>query len=196
MEQTAGHHESSKRFPKGAETNNEPIETDDVVVLLLGAPDKSDCSGYLEGITRVEKLIFLLGRETPLRDWLTEQPDFCSHKFGPFSSKVYQAVDTLGTAGLVRNSAKKSITQEDRWESIHVIGEDVDPHTIRTFELTDRGKRYYEALLNELPPNAEKILSQFKSRFGSIPLRQLVRYIYMCYPQFTDEPDIRNEVFR
>lgn len=175
------------------------VETDDAIVLLLAAPGTDqDRPGYLEGVTRLEKLIFLLERETPVGDWLTETPDFQSWRFGPFSAKVYQAADTLATAKLIRDSASSARNSEDRWESL--VGlmdeDDVDPYTTRTFELTDRGKRYYGALLRELPPDAERILSEFKRKFANLPLRQLVRYVYERYPQFTDRSEIRDQVLR
>lgn len=176
--------------------DRDPIETDDAIVLLLGAPGGSQPPGHLEGVTRLEKLIFLLERETPARDWMTDKADFQSYRFGPFSSKVYQAVDTLAAADIVRDSAEKSPDNSDRWESVSALMEegDLDPYTTRDFGLTDRGKDYYAALLRELPPNAEQILSGFKKRFASLPLRQLVRYVYERYPQFTDKSEIRDEI--
>jgi hypothetical protein len=178
------------------EHTKQPVETDDAIVLVLGAPGGSDQQGYLEGVTRLEKLVFLHERETPVRDWLTEKAEFRSHRFGPFSSKIYQAVDTLAAAGLVRDSAKSAPTTEDRWEALNLLmdDEDLDPYTTRTFELTDRGKRYYTALLKDLPTDAEKTLTNFKNRFARLPLRQLVRYVYERYPQFTDRSEIRDEI--
>ena len=51
-------------------SDREPLETDDAIVLLLGAPSSKERQGYLEGVTRLEKLVFLLKRETPARDWM------------------------------------------------------------------------------------------------------------------------------
>lgn len=172
------------------------LETDDAIVLILGAPGGSDPRGYLEGVTRLEKLLFLLERETPVQDWLTEKADFASNRFGPFSAKIYQAADTLAAAGLLRDSAQAADTTEDQWEALDVLmdDEDLDPFTTRTFELTERGQRYYDALLKELPSDAEQTLASFKKRFGGLPLRQLVRYVYERYPQFTDKSEIRDEI--
>jgi uncharacterized protein len=177
-------------------TDAEPLETDDAIVLLLGAPGGKERAGYLEGVTRLEKLIFLLERETPVREWMTEKADFRSYRFGPFSSKIYEAADTLAAAGMIKDSAKKADDVEDRWESMTALidKEDVDPYTARTFELTERGTKYYNILVGELPDNAEHVLGEFKSKFGRLPLRQLVRYVYERYPQFTDQSEIRDEI--
>lgn len=177
-------------------SDREPLETDDAMILVLGAPGGKEPAGYLEGITRLEKLIFLLERETPARDWMTETADFRSWRFGPFSSKIYEAADTLAAAGMIRDSASKATDIEDRWESVTALLDerDVDPYTTRTFELTERGQKYYQALLSELPPDAEDVLTDFKTRFGRLPLRRLVRYVYERYPQFTDKSEIRHEI--
>lgn len=177
-------------------TSEYPLETDDAIVLLLGAPGGSDPQGQLAGVTRLEKLIFLLERETAARDWDLATAEFKSYKFGPFSAAVYQAADTLAAAALVRDSARSADDVSDRWESVSALMDDgdVDPYTTRDFALTDRGESYYKALLKELPPNAETVLSEFKQRFATLPLRQLVRYVYERYPQFTDESEIRDQI--
>jgi hypothetical protein len=171
-----------------------PIETDDAVVLVLGAPGGPSKPGYLEGITRLEKLVFLLERETPIGRWLTEAADFRSHKFGPFSSKIYRAVDTLAAYALLNDSARDADSTEDQWESVNVLGVNVNPYTTRTFELTPRGRQYYDALIKELPPEAKDVLRKFKDRFAGLPLRRLVRYVYERYPEFTDRSEIRDDI--
>lgn len=176
--------------------DRDPLETDDAVVLVLGAPGGKEPQGHLEGVTRLEKLIFLLERETPVREWMTEKADFRSYRFGPFSSRVYEAVDTLAAADLLRDSARTSDDVADRWESVNALMDegDLDPYTTRDFTLTTRGEHYYSALLSELPPNAEKVLADFKGKFARLPMRQLVRYVYERYPQFTDKSEIRDEI--
>ena len=63
-----------------------PVEVDDAIVLLLGAPsDSLPRHGRIDGITRLEKLIFLVEHETDLRTLLTEHADFEAYNFGPFS---------------------------------------------------------------------------------------------------------------
>jgi hypothetical protein len=174
------------------------IETDDLVVLLLGAPaipEKPERpQGRLEGITRLEKLIFLIEKEWE-PGWLTEDADFQSDKFGPFSSKIYTAVDTLVAAGLLEDSRALAASTEDAWETTNIIDDPfADPYATRNFELTDKGRRYYDALIRELPEDVEAGLSSFKQRFASLPLRQLVRYVYEHHPEYTDKSLIRDDI--
>ncbi len=175
--------------------HNSAVETDDLVVMLLGS-EGAGPPGRLDGVTRLEKLIFLLERETMVGQWLTERPEFRSHRFGPFSSKIYQAVETLAAAGLILDSANPGKDPQDAWETVNFVLDDADadPYANRVFELTDRGWNYYRALLRDLPTDAPQVVSEFKRRFAPIPLRQLVRYVYERYPEFTDKSEIRRNI--
>ena len=179
-------------------TTRPKIEVDDLIVLLLGAPSSSPLAqNRIEGVTRLEKLVFLLGNsdESEVSGLLSEDPEFRAHNFGPFSSKIYQAVDTLAAAGLVNDTAVIADTTEDAWETEQVIGAvTADPYATRDVSLTDRGRRYYEALLKELPPQTEEKLRRFKEKFAEIPLRQLVRYVYERYPDMTKKSLIKKQI--
>jgi hypothetical protein len=172
------------------------LETDDAIILLLGAPGATEQDkGRIEGITRLEKLLFLLEKETDATNWLKEDAQFRSDNFGPFSAKAYQEIENLTTYGLVRDSATLSDSADDTWESEHIIGDSTpERYATRNLELTEKGQRYYKALLAELPSEAESVVSELKRRFGAIPLRRLIRYVYQQHPEFTDKSIIRDEV--
>lgn len=174
------------------------LEIDDAIVLLLGAPAPSQrLQGRLQGITRLEKLVFLLERETSAKEWLSEEGEFVAYNFGPFSTKVYQAVDMLAAAQIITDSGAAAHSLEDTWEQTTAIG-DVqdfgDPYVTRDFELTERGWRYYSVLTSSLPEAALDDLTAFKNRFAPLPLRQLVRYVYQRYEEFTERSVIRDDI--
>lgn len=184
-------------------SNSEPIEIDDAIVLLLGTEVPGAPRGELRGVTRLEKLIFLLERETDSSNWLSGDAGFEAYNFGPFSQKVYQAVDTLAAAQIITDSSVPSDSLVDSWEEREGIGLDAgaagrtqvrDPYTTRDFKLTERGWRYFEALKKELTPPALDELKRFKQRFANLPLRQLVRYVYLRYDEYTTKSLIRDEV--
>lgn len=175
-----------------------PFEVDDAIVLLLGAPAKSPAlRDRLSGVTRLEKLIFLMERETPIGSRLTERAEFVAHNFGPFSQRIYQAIDLLSTAGLLTDSASMAASDEDSWETEEIIGDEPDArYTTRDFELTDLGKQYYHALIEELPRDTEDIVAALKAKFAGLSLRQLIRYVYTRYPQLTEKSQIRDQILR
>lgn len=176
------------------------VELDDVIILLMGAPAKSPAlQDRIEGITRLEKLVFLLERDPDLNNALAlaEDAEFRAHNFGPFSSKIYQAVDSLAAYGLIDDSKRLSSTTEDTWETEELLGTDAaDRYSTRNLALTEKGKAYYKALLRELadPESARAALEEFKGHFGALPLRQLIRYVYSRYPDFATKSLIRHEV--
>lgn len=179
-----------------------PIEIDDAIVLLLGTEVPGSRAGELKGITRLEKLIFLLERETNSKNWLDDDAQFEPYNFGPFSQKVYKAVDMLAAAELVEDSSSAASDDTDTWEQRNEIGLDSgapdeardDPYKTRDFRLTERGWKYYQALTGELPKDALKELQAFKRTFAFLPLRQLIRYVYTRYESFTTKSVIRDEI--
>lgn len=176
------------------ESRELPFEVDDAIIFLLGVESRvPSLVGRLEGITRLEKLIFLLQNESQIGDLLDEDPEFDAHHFGPFSSKIYQAVETLELAGLIVDHAKYGGSPEDAWETVNIVGDDA-PYTSREFELTERGNRYFQALLKVVPAEAREQVRKIKDRFSSMPLRQLVRYVYERYPAFTVNSKIKDKI--
>ena len=169
---------------------------DDAIILLLGAPSSSPAlQDRIEASRGLRNSSFSLSRKVTLQQLLDETAEFEAYNFGPFSSKIYQAVDTLSAAGLLEDSAELASSREDSWETEEVVGvQPADAYATRNFKLTERGCRYYMALLNELPPSAEKILGEFKARFAALPLRQLIRYVYKKYPDFTHNSLIKDEI--
>lgn len=173
------------------------FEVDDAIVLLLGSPALgSENQGEIRGITRLEKLVFLLEQETAASGHLTEDADFEPYNFGPFSRKVYQAIDTLSAAGLVVDSARLSTSSDDTWEEERVIGNDagLTPYTTRDFKLTPLGVEYYAALKSELPGEVVSGAETLRAKFAGWSLRALVRYVYEKYERYTENSLIRDDI--
>ena len=172
------------------------LEVDDLIVLLLGSPtSKPALDGRISGITRLEKLIFLLEHESSLKDYMCEDTGFEAYNFGPFSAAVYKAVDSLSAYGLIEDTGSINSSNEDSWEQIRVIGvARPDPYATRDFKLTDRGRLYYDAISAEIPDEGIEELTRLKEQFGAIPLRQLVRYVYQGYPTMTHKSIIREDI--
>ena len=172
------------------------LEIDDLIVLLLGAPTSNPAlSDRINGITRLEKLIFLVERESSFKELLAESADFEPYNFGPFSQTVYKAVGYLSSYGLITDTGIITSSTDDAWAQHAVIGiERDDPYATRNFILSEAGKRYYRALSEEIPQKLLDELAEFKNEFGSLPTRQLIRYVYRRYPDMTERSLIRDEI--
>jgi hypothetical protein len=174
------------------------FEVDDAIVLLLGSdPGPTERRGEIRGITRLEKLVFLLEREQKVAEALTESADYRAYNYGPFSQKVYQALDMLAAAGLVTDSAEASASNADQFEISRAVGDDAapSPYSTRDVRLTEDGRAYYKALRAELPAAAVQEAEALRRRFAGWPLRRLIRYVYETYEEFTKNSLIRGEVF-
>ncbi len=176
-------------------SENPVFEVDDAIVLLLGSAAGGQ-THEIRGITRLEKLVFLLDKEAGVSDAMTEDPEFEGYNFGPFSRKVYQAVEMLEKAGLVEDSVLSSRSTDDTWESEKVIGSDGgrSEYTTRNVRLTELGLEYLEALKSELGEDVVNSVATLGARFADWSLRPLVRYVYEKYPQYTERSLIRDEV--
>jgi hypothetical protein len=172
------------------------FEVDDAVVLMLGAdPGPRERRGEVRGITRLEKLVFLLEKETDAAKVMTEAADFEAYNFGPFSRKVYRAIDMLSAAGLVEDSAELSRSNDDQIEAGRVIGQEATaPYSTRDFKLTDLGAQYYDALLEDLPRSVVEQAAHLRQRFAGWPLRDLISYVYRNYDSYTENSLIRDDI--
>lgn len=170
-------------------TTIEEIEVDDLIVLLLGAPSLSKLfANRIDGITRIEKLLFLLKNETSINKEFTKDLDFIPYDFGPFSKKVYQAVEFLQSADLITETHIPSKSSEDTWETTEIIGFELsNTHITRSFSLTERGIKYYSLLVLYLSKSDINSFEEIKKRFQFLPLRQIARYIHIRYPEMTQK---------
>jgi hypothetical protein len=142
-------------------------------------------------------LIFLLESEAGLDAVMTESPDYEAYNYGPFSMKVYESVDVLAAAGLLKVSGSGT-SDGDAFEASQILGSmdsNDEPYTERQFELTSLGRQYYEAVIEELPKWVVPRVSEFKDSFGTLSLRQLVRYVYENHPKMITKSLILEQVF-
>jgi len=83
----------------------------------------------------------------------------------------------------------------DLSEESEVLGlEDVSEEDLsveRQFLLTDDGKAVARLLSTRISDNGKRMLTELKDRFGRMPLRQLLRYVYSNHPDYAAKSRIR-----
>jgi uncharacterized protein len=164
----------------------------DLILLLLAAPGATQPRNHLNGITRLEKLLFLADRETDVPRMIESPFPFTPYHYGPYSREVYEAVDLLEEADLIseeRVFEGQALDEMEELEAVQTQSEGVE----RRFSLTANGQAVANLLADRNRP-AFEALTEIKSRYGGMPLRQLIRYVYSRYPDFASVSRIRDQV--
>lgn len=181
------------------------IDHADLVLLVLGAPTVDpDQEGKCLGITRLEKLTYLLEAESSLWD-VAEEPaerfTFEAYHFGPYTRELYDAVDLLVGIGLVHERRRPVAGSLDVVEELENLdardagiigGSDDQRYVERTFELSDKGRYISKVLEQRIGGNAVSEISRIKDQYGSMPLRQLLRNVYEDHPDMTVRSKIKD----
>ena len=178
----------------------------DVLLLLLYAKGETGkVNEPIRGITRLEKLMFLLNEEGGFHKYISDY-QFTPYDFGPFSSELWDDIETLKdeSLGLVEkeevsssyfieiSDAEKAIDEES--ELKEVSSDSSQEKKMEVYRLTERGKKVSEQLFNELTPEEQSALEMIKRKFNSISLFELIRYVYLKYPESTAYSKIRKDI--
>jgi len=167
-----------------------PIQSGlDVLLALLYAPGASGKAGEpILGITRLQKLLFLLWKEGNFYQHVPDLYNFKAYDFGPCMDDLYDDLEFAEDVGLI------SVTESPSGNEYEGADEEaflrdfgfqlVKKETRRDFALTDDGREAGEALFDALDAPDLSRLTQIKRRFNSMPFFDLLRYVYRKYPAF------------
>jgi hypothetical protein len=157
----------------------------------------------IEGITRLEKLLFLLKMQEGLLHNVPREADFnfIPFRMGPWTNEVYDEVDFLESLGLLdKDSTQKKNDADSAHENELFDGGMIDKYQKDTtisddetevFRLTDKGRKKAKEIWERLPDKEKESLIRIKRQFNKMNLRQLLRYVYNKYPDFTTASEIK-----
>ncbi len=173
--------------------NKESLIGSDLVLLLMAAPGQGGAmSGRVDGITRMEKLLYLASRESDLPQQVIDPLEFIPYNYGPFSKAVYESVDLLEemSPALVKEErVLDGLTIDNETEA--GLGTGSTEYVERRFVLTEEGRLVAQLLARE-NPEAMELLTRIKTKYGGMTLNQLVHYVYTRYPEDTINSLIRD----
>jgi len=175
------------------------LDQTDTILLLLAAETADPRQRFrCDGITRLEKLIFLLEQETEFEKEVAEPFTFEPYHYGPYSAAVYSAVDFLRAMRLIDErqvdvSSGLDISEEAEALDQSDLNPD-SPYIERQLILTGDGKAVAKVLSTRVSSSGKEALTEIKDRYGSMPLRQLLRYVYSRYPEFAERSRIRQSL--
>ncbi|MCG3185019.1 MAG: hypothetical protein ICCCNLDF_03196 [Planctomycetes bacterium] len=176
----------------------------DVLLVLLYAPGKAGEPGEaVSGITRLQKLLFLLQNDDSLPELIEDAKayDYVAYKMGPYSKTLRQQLDELQAAGIIATDRLEFYVSHDSddMDDPDAYFDDTASSKRRVesfrYRLSDNlGMEIGRDLWRGIPKKTQKELAEFKAFFNSIPLRQLLVYVYRRYPEFTTESKIKRQL--
>ncbi len=180
------------------------MEKTDLLLSLLYA--KGATGKYQEpiiGITRLTKLLFLLKEEAGINDAFTFEP----YKMGPFSNEVYSEIDFLENFPtpekallLVKNKNGSEMLNPEQLKYL----DDMDSRDEQPLErddnnscynLSETGKKVAKEIWESLPRDKQLEIEEIKSKFGSLPLRSLLKYVYDKHTEMTINSEIIDQIY-
>lgn len=181
-------------------------KTELLLALLLAGDGEGLEGAPVSGITRLEKLVFLLEHDAGL---LKAEPEreaftFIPFRMGPWSQEVYDEVDFLESLGLIETKARGkrsasdlahdeelfSSTLLDKYQKSSLAAEEGQ----EIFNLTKAGKEKALEIWRRLSEDQRREVMRIKSTFNHMNLRQLLRYVYKKFPEYATESEIRSSL--
>jgi uncharacterized protein YwgA len=194
----------------------------EMLLLLIGLDDSS--TQGLGGITRIQKLLYLLEAEEQIRP-AGDGFKFEAYKAGPYSPRIYDDLEflenldfikrlkpsgqdaaDLGTSAVASEAemAEVDFTFEELMGPEDVMAPEpdeiaptADSYEETRYALTEQGKKKVEELIKskEYKPLVDGI-RKVKSRFAKYSLNDLLYYVYTRHPEMTTESEIKEKVLR
>jgi hypothetical protein len=176
--------------PPANDSPSSPIETGlDVLLALMYAPG---ATGHkyepVRGITRLQKLLFLLWKEGAFYEDIPDLYNFKAYDFGPCMDDLYDDLDFAEDLGLLTIEEVASGNEYEGADEDAFLNDFGFPWvkrpTRRDFALTKTGQEAAKDVYDALDKERRERLNQIKRRFNSMPFFDLLRYVYRKYPAF------------
>lgn len=188
---------------------NEKLKSVDIIMLLLYSPGYTEnYNEPISGRTKITKILFLFEKELAKKfklDKITGEEDIFNFKawnYGPMSSTIFKDIDFLKNIGFIKttDNISSNLTIEEVQEYNYYsekYNDDTDAEfQTETYQLSDKGlnfikdKQKYDKLSN----NQKLCLKEFKKQFNKAPLRDILKYVYTTYPDYTEKSLIKDKV--
>ena len=176
----------------------------DLILVLLYAKGVSEkkCEP-IEGITRLQKFVFLLnqGRGPEELVEIAKEYGYQPYKMGPYSDELRGDLETLISLGLVKTERLAYWIPDDLDDEEDAVNnikagiidgyKKVESYKYR---LSNNGINAGEELWKSLTSKNREELIKFKTFFNSLTLRQLLIFVYDQFPQYTGKSEIRKKL--
>jgi len=161
----------------------------DFLLLLLYSMKK------ILGITRLTKLLFLMGKEAMLDQYVPDYYGHYAYDYGPFDKIVYNDIEALKQQGLIeeRKLGRRKLDPDED------VDEGLYPEKIDAiYKLTPRGIEVAQAIAKSADSRDITIrgrIEEIKRKYGHLPLKRgLLKHVYTMYPDYAKNSKILNEI--
>ena len=174
-----------------------------LLVLLFASGRKDEEPEAIEGITRLQKLVFLLnqGKGPEVLVKIAREYEYEAYKMGPYAGGLREDLDTLISLGLVGMERLRYLISDDKDDPDYDVDEpDYKQEDKRKrvesqrFYLTENGRNAGKELWENLSSKEKASLKKFKAFFCSLTLRQLLIFVYDQFPRFTVKSEIKEQL--
>jgi uncharacterized protein YwgA len=186
------------------------ISKKNTLLLMLGTGrDETNIANGINGITRLQKFLFLLENEDCIKK-IGDGYQFEAYKAGPYSPTLYDDLEFLENLGLIKSEISGVATEEEEADMDFTFEELMDDEELtddeiktpdlydeKRFRITKDGAVKVKAILEkeEFAPVVDGI-RKIKSKFGNYSLNDLLYYVYTEYPDMTTESEIKDHILR
>lgn len=177
---------------------------DVLIVLLYSEGSRGKIAEPIEGITRLDKLMYLLSKSPEFASIINKGYRFEADNFGPFAPELFDDIEALKQEDIVtvvseRKTVDKIETIDEESVEKVIDKENViswKSYPVEKYELTDSGKRVGSLLYNSLTTKQKEELKWIKSVFGEMNLNRLLHYVYSKYPELTGKSIIKERILQ
>ncbi len=161
----------------------------DILIALLYATGSSRRFGEpIRGITRLQKLLFLLWKEGHFYEAVPNLYNFQAYDYGPCMDDLYDDLEFVEELGLVKVDEVPSGNEYEGGDEEAFLRDFgfrfAKSGTRRDFSLTATGLAAGKELFDSLAAHDQESLRLIKQKYNGLPFWDLLRYVYKKYPAF------------
>lgn len=164
----------------GGISMSELTEKDVVLVLLAKCENNA-----LNGITRIEKLAYLLTL-SPSFPTLGQRLEFRPLHYGPYSDRVAEAVEVLREndfIGSERLSFERQVVNRADEISLEEMSDTKEFIETKSYRLTRKGQIIAEHLYGQLSSQQRGEIDRIAGKFAQLNLKELMKRVYAEAPE-------------
>jgi len=180
----------------------EPQSALDILIALLYAEGNEGEKGEsIEGITRLDKLMFLLSRSEEFKEIVNKGYNFEADNFGPFAPELFDDIEALKQENILNIISTRQPNNRTEVADEQIVidpKEDDEPsdndYPVNKYQLTNNGLQIGKYIWNGLNKKQKEKILIIKKTWEKKNLIDLLHYVYKRYPETTEKSKIKEKV--